>query len=173
MKNRWRVLVLFLVLLPGCQKFSWREFTSAEGGFSVLMPGEAQAKTRTADTQAGPITTHLFLYAGDQAAYMVGYTDYPEAVKQKLEIQKAYDDARDADLASSGSTLISETPIMLMNTYPGREEQTLLKQGDGKHAIRSRMFLVNGRLYQTLVVAPRDELFSPDAVKFMDSFKLK
>lgn len=174
MKSKWLVLVLSLsvALLAGCQKFSWKDFSSPEGKFSVLMPGTPQNHTQALNTPIGPVTTYAFVYSNKDAAFGVSYTDYPEALMQGLDAQKILDGARNGQLsAKSGSTLISESPISL-NSYPGREVQMTTPEGDGKHAVRNHMYMVNNRLYQVMVVMPRDELFSKNAVKFMDSFKL-
>lgn len=174
MKSKWLVLALSLslVLLAGCQKFSWKDFSTPQGNFSVLMPGNPENHTQSQNTPFGPVTTYAFIYSNKDSAFAVSYTDYPESLMQGFDVQKGFDGARDAELAKSGGSLISESPISL-NSFSGREVQMTTTEGDGKHAIRTRMYLVKNRLYQVLVVLPKDELFSKNAVKFMDSFKLQ
>ncbi len=174
MKRKWLILALSLTLslLAGCEEFSWIDFSSPEGKFSVLMPGNPKNHAQALNTPFGPATTYTFVYSNEDVAFAVSYTDYPIKT-QAPDAQKIFDGARNGQLAAMrGSTLISESEVSV-NSYPGREVQMATPQGDGKHAIRTRMYMVNNRLYLVMVALPKDELFSRDAVKFMDSFKLQ
>ena len=173
MKSKWLVLAISLLVLAGCHKPNWQDFSSAEGRFSVLMPGTPKDKSQTENTPLGPITTHISIYSDNDSAFAVSYTEYPPSLMENFNVEKGLDGARNAQLGKFGSALISETPLSYQDTYPGRELQMTLTKGDGKHAIRNRMYLIKNRLYQVMIILPKDELFSKDAVKFMDSFKLQ
>jgi hypothetical protein len=65
--------------------------------------------------------------------------------------------------------LEKETKITIGGVLRGRE---ILLAADQKLLVRSRIFLVNGRLYQAMVVGPREFVNGPDAGKFLDSLML-
>jgi hypothetical protein len=174
MKSKWLAFILSLafILLAGCQKFSWKDFSSAEGKFSVLMPGTPQNHSQSLNSPFGPVTTYAFVYSNNDSAFAVSYTDYPQDPTRGINTQKVLDGARNSLLAKPGGTLIGESSISL-GSYPGREVQMVTAEGDGKHALRTRVYLVNSRLYQVMVVLPNEEASSENAVKFLDSFKLQ
>ncbi len=172
MKFRWAALAAMLILAAGCHKANWQAFSPAGGNFSVLMPGEPADKSRTQDSPSGQATTHLYIYSTNDAAYAVSYTDRPASTAGD-DPQQFLNRLRDAQAAKSGGKLLAESPIRLANAWPGLELRASVSQGDGKHAMRTRMYLVNKRLYQVLVILPQDQLSSPDVEKFLDSFKLQ
>jgi hypothetical protein len=174
MKFKWAALAAALALLPalltGCQKNDWQTFAPAGGNFSVLMPGAPADKSREAVN--GQPASHLYLSSTRDAVYAVSYYDRP-ASKDAIDPEKWLDRARDLEVAQTGGKLLGASPLKLANTWPGREILTTVPKGDGKHAMRCHMYLVNNRLYRVLVVLPQDDLSSAEAVKFLDSFKLE
>lgn len=172
MKFKWAAIAAVLTLVAGCHKTDWQTFAPPGGNFSVQIPGVPEDKSQTRTTPGGSVTSHLYIYTTKDAAFAVNYVDRP-APKTAAETEQWFDRLRDAEMARAGGKLLGEAPIKLANTWPGREIRISMTEGDGKHAMRSRMYLVNSRLYQVLVILPQDELSSPDAEKFLDSFHLQ
>lgn len=173
MKSKWAAAAAILALLAGCHaKTEWQTFSPAGGNFSVEMPGAPADKSHTQNTANGAMTSHLFIYTAKDAAYAVSYVDRP-APKDGSDPEKWLDTVRDAEVAKSGGKLLAAATLKLGNGAPGREIQVTLTQGDGKHAMRDRLYLVDKRLYQVLVVVPQDQIDSDDTRKFLDSFRLQ
>jgi hypothetical protein len=168
------VLPLLLVagaLLAGCGETTWSEYSSAEGAFSVLMPGTPTEQTQAQDTEMGTIDVHSFTFEEGDVAYLVGYNVFPAAVIGAASSDSMLDGARDGQVNAVKGTLVNEQKITL-GAYPGRELEIQIEDSDGTLSLRSRTFLVRDRLYQVMVVGPKGQSTSPDTTKFLDSFKL-
>jgi hypothetical protein len=170
MKTKMLALILIAITLSGCQTAGWKEFRSAEGSFSVLMPGIPEEQAQTIDTLAGAVDAHLFVLAAEDAAYLVSYSDYPKIVVQQSNADDILDGVRDGEAANVRGALLSEQ-IISLDDYPGRELK--IDTLDGKVTLRSRIFLVNNRLYQVVAVIPKDHPTSDKNIdKFLESFTL-
>lgn len=150
----------------------WKQYTSTEGRFTVLMPGTPKTERQTQNTQLGPINIQAFAVARQQesVAYIVAYSDFPNNFVQKANIQKLLDGARDGALRAAQGKLLSQRNISL-NGYPGREFEFVNPVG---LITKNRMYLVNGRLYQVIVVTKQDtqKYLSRSIAGFLNSFKL-
>jgi hypothetical protein len=169
MKTPWLPLVVLIAFLTSCQQVTWKEFSSHEGAFSTLMPGTPTEKTQKVNTQAGTIDIHGFTLEQKSFTYMVSYNEYPDAIVQAASADKILDAARDGGVSNVQGKLLSEL-IISLDKYPGREIR--IEAADGKHTVKTRIYLVKNRLYQVLVVTPKEGSFSNDVTKFLDSFKL-
>lgn len=169
MKTKLLGLLALALLLGGCQGSTWDEFTSSEGAFSILLPGVPTEQTKTVNTAVGPIDAHFFLLERKDVAYMVGYSDYPDTVVQKNNPDAILEAARNGAVANVQGKLLSELMVSL-NGYPGRELK--IEPAGGKGTIKAKIFMVGNRLYQVMVVTPREKAFSKNVRKCLDSFKL-
>jgi hypothetical protein len=153
-----------LLLLCGGDKAEFEEFASKEGRFKVQMPGTPEEKTQTV---AG-VTLNLFLLEETDGGYAVAYADLPIAADEKVEaIQKRLDGARDGMLRNINATLVRESKITLKGKYQGREIEANLP--DKKGLLRARLYVVNKRLYQVMVVGTTDYVRAESATKFLGS----
>ena len=144
------------------------DFAPKDGRFTVQMPGEPKEQTSKVNTPIGPIDVHLFISAPDpKSAYMVGYSDYPEEVVKKSDSDKILDGARDGAVRNVKGTLESEKKIT-MDGHPGRDYVISTEGFRG----RERIYLVNARLYQVMLLGSKEFVTGKDADKFLDSFKL-
>ena len=165
------VLLVAGTLLVGCGGTTWTEFTSAEGAFSVLMPGTPAEQTQAQDTDLGPIDVHMYTFEGGDVAYLIGYNVFPAAVIDASTPAAILDGARDGQVETVKGTLVNESEITL-GTYPGRDLEIQVEGSDGASSLRTRLFMVGDRLYQLVVAGPKGQSTSPDTIKFLDSFKL-
>lgn len=144
----------------------WKEVSSKDGKFKAAMPAEPMEKKQVVKTATGQLTVKLLVAEGrDEAVFVVSYTDYPEAALKKGAVEKRLDQARDGAVSSSGGKLNTEQAIKI-NNHPGRH---LTIEKDGKIIARMRIYLVNRRLYQVMVLggAPNKDVSS-----FLSSFEL-
>ncbi len=148
-----------------------QEFDSAEGRFSILMPGTPKADSEqvalTNDTPARNATLYYFAVSqqNDNISYMVLYNDYPpdlandapEAVLQR---------ARDG--ATQGKTLLTDTPVVL-NGVPGRAYS--YRDSDGT-TFDVHQYLAGRRLYDVMIVTNKNYT-AKDRDAFMNSFTIR
>jgi len=161
-------LAAALLLAADDAKTKPADFAPKDGRFTVQMPGEPKEQTNKVNTAIGPIDVHMFLSAPDpNTAYIVGYSDYPEEMMKKSESDKILDGARDGAVKNVNGKLDGEKKITI-DKHPGRDFQIATEHFEG----RNRMYLVNARLYQVMVVGSKEFVTGKDAERFLDSFKL-
>ena len=147
----------------------WKPLTSKEGGFSVVMPGNPNDGKRQVKTPAGTIEVNFYLAeVKDQGSYVVVFSEFPAAALQGGTDDKRLDNARDGAVASAKGKLKSEKKITLAG-HPGRE---LLIDGEAMTGVRTRIFAVKNRLYQTMAAGSKTFLQAKETNQFLDSFKL-
>ena len=162
---------------------NWQEFSSAEGGFKVLLPGIPANSTDTVDTIAGPLVTHNYVLETKLGAYFVAYLDLSLPSNEPEVIRRVLDGGRDEAL-SRGGKLLDESDITL-DGIVGRE---LIVDKDGM-IIRTRMFLLKGgRTYQAVFgttpevafkngkpsanAGDRTDSYEAISAKFFNSFRI-
>jgi hypothetical protein len=148
----------------------WKTFASAKGGFSVVLPAEPSEQVQSVKTPAGTVDVILYLVDGkkDAASYVVGYSEFPEKALQTGTSEKRLDNARDGAVQSAKGKLKEEKKILL-GAYPGRD---LVIESETRGVVRTRIYAVRNRLYQTMIIGPKKAVDSSDAGVFLDSFKL-
>lgn len=162
-------MALCLLTVGALAAGQWKQFSSDQGKFSVYLPGEPKEQSQTVSTPVGPLTLHMYLVEqGVGTAYVAAYADYDEKLVQLTSKETLLDGARDGQVKSVRGKLVSEKRIFLSG-HPGRE---LKIQVTDKLYLRSRLYLVENRLYQVLVVTHKGAIDGPDANRVLGSFKL-
>lgn len=154
----------------------WKQFSSQEGGFSVLMPGKPTEVKQTVKAKSGAIEIHMFTVERQQDAvkYVVGYADYPDSYIQILNrnnlVEKALDNGRNTALKNARGTLLSEQKISL-GSNSGRE---INYNKPGNKFVKHRIYLVNKRLYQVSVETTKEKqkYLTKSMTGFFNSFVL-
>lgn len=162
------VLALFVGCLANAVGAAWKEFTSKEGGFSVLMPGTPK---HTKDNLPAELVQHSFMLQldGDHVTYLVAYIDYPKpALGSADKIKKRMDVSRDGLVQPMKGKVQDEKTISLKG-HPGRSFTTKLPDG-GTWPIR--IYAVKQRIYQLAVMNDKGHGSSKEALKFLESFTL-
>lgn len=169
MKIRIRfLLVLPLLLLGGCGgSASWKEFTSPEGKFRVLMYG--QPKEETQEYTNGK--AHIFEVAPRKGVvYSVIYFDPQLDPKEKANpdfIEKTLNVLCVNSEERLKGKIETAKRVQLQN-HQGRE---VLIDAPDAITYRMRCFLVNDRCYQVVVAGSKDAVSSAEADQFMNSFR--
>jgi hypothetical protein len=149
-----------------------QEFKSEAGGFSVMTPAPLQEAVQPVETQSSKIDLHLFSAQQDEIAFFVGYCDYAPELARPDNAEQMLDGARDGSVGNTHGKLTSETTITLAG-YPGREVVIEARGEDRPPVIiKGRLFMVENRLYQVTVVAPRARAGDKAIDDFLQSFKL-
>ncbi len=146
----------------------WKEFVSKEGRFKVLMPGTPKADKVATESDFGKGTLSMNVAQSGNVMYGANYSDFPPGIK-KTPIKQLFDSSRDGAVANLQGKLASEKDIKL-GDHPGRELR--IEVAGGKQLFRARVFLVDQRIYQVVVLSSPEAATSKEADRFLDSFKL-
>lgn len=120
-----KLVMAGILLVSACsflnaQQPAWKEFTSTEGGFSVLMPDVPAPNKLTVNTASGVKETNTFwLNDKNSNEYIVAYSKYQKTNSKEVSTDKLFDNIRNALLLVYGK-LLSETAITL-DGHSGRE----------------------------------------------------
>ena len=169
---RWIIVFVTFTISVGSawpdDKPEWKEFTSKEGRFKVLMPGAPMQDKAETESDFGKGVLHMNTVQTGKTMYGAHYCDFPAAIK-KVPLKQVYDSSRDGAAANLEAKLVSEKDVKL-GEHPGRETQ--IEVAGGKRLFRTRVYLVDQRLYQVVVFGTKEAATSKEADKFLESFKL-
>lgn len=146
----------------------WRLFTSAEGGFSILLPSSPITETR--ELSASKETLHLFHCHVKHKSYIIQYADKDPTGIRILGPEKILSILDNAIIKVSRGSVISRRHLVL-GKYPGHEVIIMRLSGSRE---TQRTYLVANRLYiLTTTYPPQQAEASPtDSDKFLNSFTL-
>jgi hypothetical protein len=164
-------IALFLQRDELTGKASWKEFTSQEGRFSILLPRTPRQTTETVDTPVGEIDEHTFTTIHGNITYIVSYGDYPQNALSAGNPQAILDSFGDGAVTSIEGKLLSKRSISL-DGYLGRELKIKIADDSDTAIAQIRIYLVGNRLYYIYTLAPEERASSPSVDEFLDSFKL-
>jgi hypothetical protein len=143
----------------------WTPLTSADGRFSVEMPGSA--KRDTIDAQ----TTKYSVTAGSKV-YIVVYVKVAGAVTDPAKVTDILEAARDAELNAIGAKSETERRIPLGAASGLQVTFTVPSSkipGGGSGV--ERFYLVGNRLFELAVITGNAKADAADFSRFFDSFK--
>ena len=156
------MIVLSLLLAGGCGSKEWKPYTSKEGGFTVLFPGEP-AK---ADTPGNGVMYAARVSGGEVS---VAYATMPMVPSGDAEQMRILHAARDGSLRSGKATLKSSTD----GKYDGCNavDYTGFATAENQWFV-AKAFIKGSRLYFVAYGGPKSFIDSAEAKQFMTSFKL-
>jgi hypothetical protein len=151
----------------------WKVVRSKDGRFTVHMPKEPMdPKKQVVRTKTGELNVTLVIAEGRHDSYfVVSYSDFTQAELKKGEEEKRLDQACNGAAESLRGEIPDEQRIMLDGRHPGR---AFVIKKDGAVIAKMRIYLVENRLYQVMVLG-NGKIFSSkekDAGIFLDSFRL-
>ncbi|MCI0700756.1 MAG: hypothetical protein L0241_06720 [Planctomycetia bacterium] len=151
-------------------KPEWKAFKPKGGRCSIEAPGKLVTQPVQEFKQGDvKIKLHMFILESDdgKTAYGLGYADFPVNPDADLA-DKVLRGAQDGAMKGVKGKLVTSRDLKL-GKYPGREFTLTLPD---KNQYRSRIYLVEGRLYQVIVVGSKDFVASLEARTFLYSFEL-
>jgi len=166
------LLLVVPVALASARDNEWTEFKPKGGNLTVKMPGKPMAqKAQDIEYPGGKSKLYMFILQvdGGKGAYMVAYNDFPSELITDEVAEAALDGAQKGAVTNVKGKLLKSSKITLQKKYPGRDF-TFEVGGIGQ--ARARVYLVEGRLYQTAVFGSEDLIKSADTKTFLDSFKV-
>jgi hypothetical protein len=160
---------------------NWKQFTTAEGGFTISMPGVPTNAAIPVETEVGKIVMHANILNTRSGEYGASYADFPVRSDDPIVIRRLLDGGRDQVL--QGSKLLNENEV----NFEGIVGRELLLDKDGLIA-RHRMLFVKGRLYVVILATSpavafksgvassnpgdRTDFYEMICSKFFGSFKI-
>ncbi|MDF2698431.1 MAG: hypothetical protein K0S65_6815 [Labilithrix sp.] len=144
-------------------------YQTATGRFQIRFP-EGKAPEVEEKTISGGIgTVHIYKVQYGTSGYIVSYDDLARGSSRTTE--QILDGARNGVLEATGGTMDSERPVML-DGYPGIDLAVSATTSGIKMRQKVRVLLVDGRLYQVVVVAPVWSGATAIEDEFFESFNL-
>jgi len=156
-----------------------KPFAPKGAGFSVMFPGAPTEHKQSIKTAAGTIDVTLYIFEPqkgkkEEGQFAVSFSQYPEEALKAGSNEERLKNARDGAVKSVMGKLKREKTITLSGHpghpgHPGLDLHIVAKDGV---VIHTRIFAVQNRLYQTMVLGPSKLVSSKDAERFLESFKL-
>lgn len=155
---------------------AWRQYSSAQGGFSILFPGDPSQETQFIEAAPGVQFELRIFKLKTLAECSVMYADYPMPLDDPKLAKSVLDNGAKGAVASVNSELLELKEIMFEG-HPGRYLKERMPSGE---IMRVKILLVGQRLYQVAITTPGEEGKSSEMVaayqamsdRFLNSFKL-
>lgn len=154
---------------PTSPTANWQPFSSKVGGFTVQMPGQPKEEVERG-SKPNESDTYSYILDKGNSAYFISYYDLPNTIPAG-KTREFFDSVRDGAVRGSKARVLNERDVRLDNQHSGRQVRYVDSEGVTYHM---RLYLVNKRLYLTLVAIAQGEntKLTPDADRFLNSFKL-
>jgi len=159
------ILFFFLIAQSGTPQ--WKEYTSREGKFTVLLPGEPTTGLLTLVEDSPANITRVTNLKTPIGVYHIAYFDTPEMVTESEKVQQLFNTTRDRIIQRHSLRLQAETEKWLQG-YPGRSLRMITSNGK---PFLTRIYLVRQRVYYLYAESYLDQQESNDTDKFFESFK--
>ncbi len=151
------------------QAQDWVQFSSVEGGFSALFPGQPVEERKTEVTEYGDLDFTQFLYVDeDGTEYLVMYAD-ASGLTSVFTTDEMLDALAPRLVRGASGELIRELVIDI-DGYPGRDVKVRVADGS---ILRMQGYLVGNRNYQVAVVTSSEDQFSASVNRFLNSFAIE
>lgn len=151
-------------LLAAADDLELNPYTSAEGKYKVLLPGEV----KTAEKKAGgTVTKTATAFVDGEAAFAVSYTDLPLDVPAD-HVRGVLVGYVKSLAGPGGKVLSAKDATVGPDKLVGRE--VLIQQP--KNFLRVRATIVGKRVYQVIAAGPKEFVTSKDANRVLGSLEI-
>jgi hypothetical protein len=150
----------------------WKTFTPKAGGFTVSFPGTPTEHKQSVKMPSGSsIEVMLYVYEPKkgEGQYVVSFSEYPDSALKAGTDEKRLENARDGAIQNVKGKLKGGTKHIKVDGYPGLDLTIETKENI---LVRTRIYAVKNRLYQTLVIGPPKMVTAKETEQFLNSFKL-
>jgi len=166
---RWPRLGVALaaaLLVAACfAELDWREFTSPEGGFAVMLPSRPAADARELVLGGAKLTLHMVAAHAPGMAFGVGYADLPPGT----DPARVIDEGRAALVKNIGGRVTAERRLA---SPPGVEFEAQGAAEGNPMRLDARVLVSGNRYYQVVLVARAARADEVDRTIFPGSFRL-
>jgi hypothetical protein len=150
----------------------WQEFSSEEGGFSVLMPGTPRENVQRTGAPGSSIHHASFQVKFQASSYVVSYSNLDREMLGIESPSEFLANTMDVALDVMNAQLMTQQDIAL-DGNPGKAFSATATIEGVETAIEGRYYLVEDRLYQVLAMGHEGSVSEADKQKFLESFKLR
>ncbi len=133
---------------------AWREFSSPEGAFSIVMAASPVHVSQALDTAGGKVMLHVYVADSGAAKYAVAYADLPFLREDTALINAFLDGAARQAISHPGVRLVGEQGV----SVGGLPAHEILVE-DGKKVTRQWLFTRGARFYEVRLVTPENVAF--------------
>jgi hypothetical protein len=170
---RLGVLATAVVALSACAASIATEptefpFTSTEGRFSVVFPGDPDTGVTAADDAGGTRKVTSMMASRGSDDFGVTWSDFPASFLASGALP-VLEGVRDKVLADAKATLDTSDEIEL-DGHPGLAVKATVPEGATKGEYHVRFYLVQNRIYEVLVIRNDPEADDTPVLDFFDSF---
>lgn len=147
----------------------WIKYSTKEGKFTIEFPQNPKLSNSSFQAATGVRETYWFTVNQPGKQFAISYTDYQNLPKMDEEkLNNNYDNLRNGITKQFNAEITSDKQIWL-GTHLGRELEITIKN----EIVINRMFLINQRLYQTIITIPKLNNDMGEVKKFLNSFKVE
>jgi hypothetical protein len=165
---RRAVAIVALALLAACYaELDWREVTSPEGQFAVLLPGKATRDTRIITLAGAAVKMQMYAVQVSGMAFGVAYADLPQGV----DAPRAVIEGRDALVRNIAGQITGERDVEVQGIRGLEFEATGASDGEPMR-LAARVFAGDGRFYQVALIGRAEPTARVDTALYLGSFKL-
>ncbi len=162
------LLVVGLALVgSGSSSLKWKTYRSPVGRYSIDMPGKVQTELRSLSMGDWISMQYEDFVEREDEFYSAMYYDCVKPGYRVKDPEQALTQRVNADR----NRHISIKHISI-NGYPGREVISTASPNSPNSRSRIRYYLVGRRMYLLDYTGPASKVDSPDALHFLNSFKL-
>lgn len=166
--------LLAALVLTACSRDSeWQPLAIADGGFSVLMRGQAHYVRQQVETPAGTLYAHLYSSDRPDAYFAVGYSDFPLAHIMTTSREALFEGVRASWVRRLEGRLVATGPTRLQDGYDGLAFTIEGRMKDADAWLEGRLYLVDQRLYQVIALGRRGEIAQGTVNRFLNSFRIR
>ena len=170
------VLICLLAVVSSCSddNHPWAKYTSAEGGFTVMMPSRVKKSEKKEYTVFGKQITHFVTWKPSSFAidkfklFQVSYTDCPPRIAADSALLNSALDSAMAIRKKDFTEGDLEAENVDLNGDPGRSFLFVNKDED---VAIVRECIVNNRKYDLTVVTKKNYKTSAEVGTFFNSFQ--
>jgi len=154
--------------LAACSpELDWRELTSPEGRFAVMLPGRPARDSREVALAGTKVPMHMTSVQLSGMAFGIGYADLPPGVNAERVVAEG----RDALVRNIGGHVTAERPIALDGAR-GIEFQAEGSAQGAAMRISARIAIAGDRFYQVVFVGRAERAGEVDPTLFPGSFRV-
>jgi hypothetical protein len=162
------MLAVAALWLAACApELDWRELTSPDGRFAVMLPGRPAREAREVALANAKVTLHMTAVQMSGMAFGVGYADFPPGT----DPERAIAESRDALVRNIAGRVTAERPVVIEGGRGIEFQAEGSVQGTAMR-ISARLAVAGDRLYQVALIARAERASEVDPTLFPGSFRI-
>jgi hypothetical protein len=168
-RSRGALALLVTALLAACYpELDWREVSSTEGGYAVLLPAKPERATREVMIGDMRLVLHMASVHKNGMAFGIAHATLPSVTADGGRLLA---DARDALVRNIGGRITAERTVLI----GGRPAWEFAAEGTAEGEpmrLAARLLATNDRFYQVVFVGRAGRGTESDVSMFLESFRL-